>query len=161
MKKLLIILMLLIGSIQFINAQYVSDNSLGLRFGDNDGLGGELTYQRKITRYNRIELNLGYRNHKNYDAFKFTGIYQWIWTIDERLNGYVGLGAGLGSWSYSKGFNNNDDGIFINADGNIGIEYNFEAPLLISLDFRPEFELLGNYGRDPDLDIAMSFRYQF
>ena len=161
MNKLLIILIVLIGSIQSINGQYISDNSLGLRFGDNDGLGGELTYQRKMTQQSRIELNLGYRNHKSYDAFKFTGIYQWVWTIDERLNWYVGLGGGLGSWSYSKGLNNNDDGLFINADGNIGIEYNFKSPILISLDFRPEFEVLGNYGRDPDLDIAMSFRYEF
>ena len=55
----------------------------------------------------------------------------------------------------------NDDGLFINADGNVGIEYNFDAPFLISLDFRPEIGILGDYGKDTDLDLALSIRYQF
>ena len=85
----------------------------------------------------RLEVDLGYRNHKNYDAFKLSGIYQWIWNIDQGFNWYAGFGAGIGSWSYSNDINiDNDDGLFINADGNVGIEYNFNAPFLISLFVR-------------------------
>jgi len=49
------------------------------------------------------------------------------------------------------------------AAGDIGIEYNFDIPLLISLDFRPEIgfgdELYDN--NDLGLDIALGLRYQF
>ena len=44
--------------------------------------------------------------------------------------------------------------------GDIGIEYNFDIPLLLSLDFRPEFGF-GDYNDDLDLDIALGIRYQF
>ena len=30
-----------------------------------------------------------------------------------------------------------------------------------SMDFRPEIGIIGNYGKDTDLDIALSLRYQF
>lgn len=49
------------------------------------------------------------------------------------------------------------------AAGHIGIEYNLDIPLLLSLDFRPEMgfgdETYDN--DDLDLDIALSIRYQF
>ena len=49
------------------------------------------------------------------------------------------------------------------AAGNIGVEYNFDIPLLISLDFRPELGLIGYDGFDDnfDFDIALGLRYQF
>lgn len=162
MRKVFIIFSLLFCVTHILSGQNISDNSIGLRFGDNDGFGGELSYQKKLNENNRIEINLGYRNHKNYDAFKLTGIYQWVCNIDENLNWYTGFGGGIGSWGYSKGIINvKDEGVFVNAVGNIGIEYKFKAPLMISLDFRPEIEILGDYGRNPDLDIALSLRYQF
>ena len=111
---------------------------------------------------NRFEIDLGYRNHKNYDAFKLSGIYQWVWSIEDRLNWYAGFGGGIGSWSYSNSNNNDgDEGLFLNADGNVGIEYDFRGPILISIDFRPEIGILGDYGKDTDLDLALSIRYQF
>jgi len=145
-----------------VQAQDISRNALGVRFGDNDGFGGEISYQHELSESTRLELDLGFRNHKSYDAFKLTGIYQWVWNIDQGFNWYAGFGAGIGSWSAGNDYiGNSDDGLFLNADGNIGIEYNFDIPLLISLDFRPEIGVLGNYGKDTDLDIALSLRYQF
>ncbi|MDV7188387.1 hypothetical protein R3X25_13930 [Lutibacter sp. TH_r2] len=162
MKKLLIILIAIVGSFQFTNAQEVADNAIGIRFGDNNGIGGEISYQKKLNHENRLEVDLGYRNHDDYDAFKLTGIYQWVWNIDGGFNWYAGFGAGIGSWSYGDNFTgDDDDGLFLNADGNVGIEYNFNIPILISLDFRPEIELLGDYGNNTDLDLALSIRYQF
>ena len=123
---------------------------------------GEISYQHELGEMTRLELDLGFRSNKNSDAFKLTGIHQWVWNIDGGFNWYAGLGAGIGSWNAGNDYTGNDeDGIFINADGNVGIEYDFDIPLLISLDFRPEFGLVGDYGKDTDLDIALSLRYQF
>jgi hypothetical protein len=43
----------------------------------------------------------------------------------------------------------------------IGIEYNFDIPLLISLDFRPEFGGNGYYKNNYGSDIALGLKYQF
>jgi len=55
---------------------------------------------------------------------------------------------------------NNTSETFIFGAGDIGIEYNFEAPVLISLDFRPEFGFSNLY-KGFNSDIALSVRYQF
>lgn len=162
MKKIILVSIFVFSGILFTNAQEISENAIGLRFGDNDGFGGEISYQKRLDDDKRLEVDFGYRNHKDYDAFKLTGVYQWVWNIDGGFNWYAGFGGGLGSWSYSNGINtDNDDGLFINADGNVGIEYIFDSTILISLDFRPEIGLIGNYGKDTDLDLALSFRYLF
>lgn len=162
MKKLLFMSAFLFGTIFTVNAQDIARNALGVRFGDNDGFGGEISYQHELGENTRLELDLGFRSNKYSDAFKLTGIHQWVWNIDGGFNWYAGLGAGIGSWSHDNNYlGDEDEGIFINADGNIGIEYDFDIPLMISLDFRPEFGLVGNYGKDTDLDIALSIRYQF
>lgn len=154
--------MLVFCGILFTNAQEISKNAIGIRFGDNDGFGGEISYQKRLDDDKRLEVDFGYRNHKDYDAFKLTGVHQWVWNIDGGFNWYAGFGAGVGSWSYSNGINTDkEDGLFINADGNVGIEYNFDSTILISLDFRPEIGIIGDYGKDTDLDLALSFRYQF
>ncbi len=162
MKNLILVLVLFITGVFSINAQNISKNALGVRFGDNDGFGGEISYQRELSEAKRLEVDLGFRNHKYYDAFKLSALHQWVWNIDGRFNWYAGFGAGVGSWSADRNYiGNDDDGIFLNADGNIGIEYDFEIPLLISIDFRPEIGLFGNYGKDTDFDFALSLRYQF
>ena len=163
MKKV-IIAMVLFASVMFsAQSQNISRNAIGLRLGDNDGFGSEISFQRELGQATRLELDLGFRNRDSYgNAFKLSGIYQWVWNIDGGFNWYAGFGAGIGSWSKNKDYNgNDDDGLFLNADGNIGIEYDFDIPLLISLDFRPEFGIMGDYGDGTDLDLALSIRYQF
>jgi hypothetical protein len=162
MKKFVLVSILVLVVSFSMSSQEISNHAIGIRFGDNDGFGGEISYQRHLSENNRFEVDLGYRNHDNFNAFKLSGIYQWVWNIDGGFNWYAGFGAGIGSWSYNNGFISDvDDGIFINADGNVGIEYNFRVPILISLDFRPEIGIIGNYGKDTDLDLALSIRYQF
>ncbi|MEM6719436.1 MAG: hypothetical protein AAF611_08990 [Bacteroidota bacterium] len=139
-----------------LSAQQISDNAIGLRIGDNDGLGAEISYQRHIGGNNRLEFDLGFRNSNDVDAFKLVGLYQWVKPIDGNFNWYVGAGAGIGSYDAP-----NDDGTFALAAGNIGIEYNFDFPLLLSLDMRPELSFDDTYSDDLDLDIALSIRYQF
>lgn len=162
MKKLILSVFMLIGLAFTSQAQEISKNALGLRLGDNDGFGGEVTYQRALGSNNRLELDLGWRNSKNVDAIKLAGLYQWVWNIDGGFNWYAGVGGGLGSWSYDyQGAN--DKGTFVFAAGDIGIEYNFDIPLLLSLDFRPELYFNSGDFREDNFgpDIALGIKYQF
>jgi hypothetical protein len=162
MKKLILSAFMLIGLTMATYGQDISKNALGLRLGDNDGFGGEISYQRGLGDNNRLELDLGFRNNNNFDAFKLTGLYQWVWNIEGGFNWFAGVGGGLGSWSYD---NNNfkDDGTFIFAAGDIGIEYNFDVPIQLSLDFRPELYFNSDGYRNDNFgsDIALSIRYRF
>ncbi len=113
---------------------------------------------------NRLEFDLGWRNSKDVDAFKLVGLYQWVWNIEGGFNWYAGVGAGIGSWSYNKN-DFKDSGSFVLAAGDIGIEYNFqEAPIQLSLDFRPEIYFGGDYADFRDgfgPDIALGIRYRW
>ena len=160
MKKLVLSVLLIGGFVFSGQAQKISENALGLRLGDNDGFGAEVSYQRALGSANRLEADLGWRNSRNVDAIKLTGLYQWVWNIDGNFNWYAGAGAGLGSWRYNKnGYS--DSGTFVFAAGDIGIEYDFDIPLLLSLDFRPEFGGSGYYENGYGSDIAISVRFQF
>ncbi|PWL38812.1 hypothetical protein DKG77_11250 [Flagellimonas aquimarina] len=146
------------------SAQDISEHTLGLRLGDSDGFGAEISYQKSIGRYNRAEFNLGWRDSRQFDAFKLSGVYQWVHQLDGNFNWYYGVGGGLGSVEFEPIPNGDDnDGLFVFAAGDIGVEYNFDIPLLLSLDFRPEIGILGydGFDNDFDFDIALGIRYQF
>ncbi|MCL8006066.1 hypothetical protein M8845_01375 [Gelidibacter japonicus] len=165
MKKIFLIAIAFIGGTMFMNAQDIADNAIGLRIGDSDGFGAEVSYQRALGSNNRLELDLGLRNGSNYDGFKLAGIYQWVWNIDGGFNWYAGPGGGLASYSY-KYYNANerkvkDNQTFIFIAGDIGIEYVFDIPLMLSLDFRPEIAFGNDYNDDLDFDIALGIRYRF
>lgn len=164
MKKLILSTFMLLGLAFSSQAQDISKNALGLRLGDNDGFGGEISYQRAMESNKRLELDLGWRNSNDIDAFKIVGLYQWVWNIDGGFNWYAGVGTGLGNWNYSKD-GIKDDGIFILGAGNVGIEYNFSGfPLQLSLDFRPELYFGSDYADYRDgfgPDLALGIRYKF
>ena len=158
MKKLFLLAIAFIGFTTLSNAQDISPNAIGLRLGDSDGFGAEVSYQRGLGDNNRLEFDLGWRSGNGYDGFKLAGLYQWVWNIDGGFNWYAGAGGGVGSYSFDN--NDFDDETFVFAAGDIGIEYNFDIPLLLSLDFRPELGF-GDYRDDVDFDIALGIRYQF
>jgi hypothetical protein len=158
------LLALLFFSSAALSAQQISDHALGLRLGDSDGFGAEISYQKSLGRSNRLEANLGWRDSRDFDAFKLTGLYQWVRPLDGNFNWYYGAGGGLGSVDFANDVIVDDDGgLFIFGAGNIGIEYNFDFPLLLSLDFRPELGLVGydGFSDNFDFDIALGIRYQF
>jgi hypothetical protein len=157
MKKLFLLSIAFFGFTALIQAQDISPNALGLRLGDSDGFGAEVSYQRGLGDNNRLEFDLGWRSGNNYDGFKLAGLYQWVWNIDGGFNWYAGVGGGVGSYSFN---NDTNDETFVFAAGDIGIEYDFDIPLLISLDFRPELGF-GTFRDDLDFDIALGIRYQF
>ena len=123
-----------------------------------------MSYQRGLGKNTRFELDLGWRNSDHLSTFQLVGLYQWLWNIDGGFNWYAGVGGGLGRWSIDDKyyFGNKDDQskTFVFAAGDIGIEYDFDIPLLISLDFRPQVGLI-NYGDASNFDIALGIRYQF
>ncbi|MDA0176563.1 MULTISPECIES: hypothetical protein [Mesoflavibacter] len=160
MKNLFITTLAILGFATFSYAQNISPNAIGLRLGDSDGFGAEVSYQRALGDNNRLEADLGWRTGNNYDGFKLAGLYQWVWNIDGGFNWYAGVGGGLGSYSYDLPNVNDDSETFVFAAGDVGIEYDFDIPLLLSLDFRPEFGF-GDYRDDLDFDIALGIRYQF
>ena len=169
MKITTIFSLVLLFATASLSAQDISDHSLGLRLGDSDGFGAEISYQKSIGRYNRAEFNLGWRDSRNFDAFKLSGVYQWVHQLDGAFNWYYGFGGGLGSVDFEPipdtqgGAIDDNDGLFVFGAGNIGVEYNFNIPLLLSLDFRPEVGILGydGFSDNFDFDIALGIRYQF
>lgn len=161
MKKLFLVVCLSVAFAFSAQAQQISENALGLRLGDSDGFGAEISYQRGIGDNNRLEFGLGWRDGSNFSAFRILGLYQWVWILDGNFNWYAGVGGGVSTFSIDDvpmGSDDSDTSLF--AAGDIGIEYNFEIPLLISLDFRPEIGF-GNFNDDVDFDIALGLRYQF
>ncbi|MAN60146.1 MAG: hypothetical protein CMC08_09960 [Flavobacteriaceae bacterium] len=162
MKRLAIILFVFTAYALEGHAQTIAENAIGLRLGDSDGFGTEISYQRALGDNNRLEVDFGWRNSKNFDAFRLTGLYQWVWNLDGGFNWYVGAGGGLAQVDFDDNFDRFDDDseTYLYAAGDIGIEYNFDFPLLLSLDFRPEIGF-GDYNDDVDFDIALGIRYQF
>lgn len=147
-----------------LSAQEIADHALGLRLGDSDGFGAEISYQKSLGLNNRLELDLGWRDSRNFNAFKLAALYQWVRPIENNFNWYYGVGGGIGSVDFPNNPNNNDDGgFFVFAAGDIGIEYNFDIPLILSLDFRPELGVVGydGFSDNFDFDIGLGIRYQF
>jgi opacity protein-like surface antigen len=171
MKKHILTAVMLMGLAFTAQAQDIPKNALGLRIGDNDGFGGEISYQRGLGDNNRLELDLGWRDSRNYDGMKLAGLYQWVWNIDGGFNWYAGVGGGLGTWKFNKnpgpGWDGDDSGTFAFVAGDIGIEYQFDIPLQLSLDLRPEL-YFGDDRNDFDNDynnfgpdLALGIRYTF
>lgn len=171
MKKLFLSAFMLAGIAFSAQAQAPGErNAIGLRLGDNDGFGAEVSYQRWLSEDNRLEFDLGWRDSKHYDAVKLVGLYQWVWNIEGGFNWYLGAGGGVGTWSYddnnippwAEGNNYDDSGTFLLLAGDIGIEYNFDFPLQLSLDFRPEVYFGDDYRENnfgPDIALGARFRF--
>jgi len=158
MKKIILGVLILFSFSLNINAQEISSNTIGLRLGDSNGFGAEVSYQHKVSDNNRLEFDLGWRNGDNFTVIKIVGLYQWVRSLDGNFNWYYGVGAGLANFDIDEPVDESETSIIV--AGDIGIEYNFDIPLLISLDFRPEIGT-GDFNDDLDFDVALSFRYQF
>src|SRR5690606_15897270 len=119
--KRIILAAMLIGFAFSAQSQEIRENALGLRLGDNDGFGGEISYQRALSGNNRLEFDLGWRESKHVDAIKLVGLYQWVWNIDGGFNWYAGAGAGIGKWDYDGPHEvDPDNGTFLLLAGDIG-----------------------------------------
>lgn len=165
MKKVVLSALMLIGLVFNAQGQDLSKNAIGLRLGSNDGFGAEVSYQRALSQKNRVEIDLGWRSSTAYDAVKVAGVYQWVWEIQNGFNWYAGVGGGLASWSWDApaGYTGKNSGTSLFVAGNVGVEYNFDIPLQVSLDIRPELYFGENNYRTTNFgpDLALSVRYKF
>ena len=157
MKKVLFSLLLFFAAVFYAPAQ-VNPHAIGLRFGGGgDVLGGEISYQHGLGSTNRLELDLGLGSGNSWSRTDLTGIYQWDWNLTDGLNWFVGPGATIGLWKPS-----NNSGYFnIGVGGQIGLEYDFKkvgAPILLSLDTRPMWNLTGS-GSGFGWGAALGVRY--
>ncbi len=164
MKKYLLTAIIFATGILVSQAQEIAPNALGLRLGGANGVGAEVSYQRALGDNNRMEFDLGWRNDSHFDLVKATALYHWVWNIDGGFNWYAGAGGGLGIVDDNHHYedHHHDDGAFLYVAGNIGIEYNFDIPLILSVDFRPEIGF-SDYDVIDDFapDLAIGVRYQF
>jgi hypothetical protein len=136
------------------NAQ-VEPHAIGVRLGGgNFGSGAELNYLHGIGDANRIELGLGLNSLNSSSYMNLVGVYQWVWSLEQGFNWYVGPGAQLLLVKNASA---------ILVGGEVGVEYNFntnlEVPLLIGLDTRPMFNL--GDGDGFGWGVALSIRYTF
>ncbi|MEM7084997.1 MAG: hypothetical protein AAF489_02365 [Bacteroidota bacterium] len=161
MKNIFLVLFTVVGFGLSVQAQGIADNAIGIRVGDSDGFGTEINYQRGLSENNRLEFGLGWNSGSDVDAYKLTGLFQWVFVLDGNFNWYVGAGGGIGQIDFGNDFPGDPDNeTFLFAAGDIGIEYDFDIPLLVAIDFRPEIGF-GDFRDDLDFDIALSLRYQF
>lgn len=164
MKRTLLLLVAIVAFGWQGNAQQISDHVIGLRFGGNDGMGPEINYQHALHSNNRLEVGLGWYSRTHFSSTKLTGIYQWVWHLQDGFNWYAGPGGGIGFSSYKTGYysdptRGNESNTYILLTGDVGIEYLFDFPLTISLDVRPQI----NFGNNDNLnlDVGISARYRF
>lgn len=156
MKKFFVFALIFLGMVSLGHSQ-VKARSLGLRLGGGDVSGAEISYQHGMSNPNRLELDLGFGASENHNRIFLAGIYQWVWNLKNDFNWYAGPGASIGYYSYE----NADDNINIAVGGQIGIEYDFtrqDVPLLVSLDLRPMWDLLGD-NSGLGWGVALGVRY--
>lgn len=162
MKKLILVAIITVLT-AFSSFTQVNPHAIGFRGGaDNYGSGAELSYQHGLGDANRLELDLGWSSRKNHSDIYISGIYHWVFNISGGFNWFVGPGANLGL--HSDRDDNDNDGVTLGVGGQIGIEYDFNAngvPLMIGLDTRPMWRLLGYGNGNGFFGGALSLRYTF
>jgi hypothetical protein len=147
MKKTIIILAAIFCFAFAANAQ---PRAIGIR----GGYGAEFSYQHSLGD-NFVEADLGWTYHGTW----LTGIYDFLFPIQDGFNFYAGPGARIGAYSYKDDNRENHSGFDLGIAGQVGIEYNFNIPLQLSLDWRPAFTFI-----DSDFDyfgLSLGVRYRF
>ena len=150
MKKMILVMALVIGFAGMTSAQ-VDGKAIGLRL----GYGGEITYQHPLGSANRLELDLGFNTWGGTVwGTNLSGLYQWVWDLSDLgdgFNWYAGVGGavGLGGGNFGMGIL-----------GQVGIEYHFKVPLMLSVDYRPGLFVVPNLRSAYD-GLCLSLRYKF
>ena len=165
MKKLLVLVALIAISAVAVNAQ---KRAIGARL----GYGEYFSYQHNMGEKNMLEIEVGLPAFSGIEA---AATYDWLfpisgWQEAGNWNWYAGVGAGAGYiWAHPLllGYYSIPYG-FVGLAGRLGIEYNFDFPLSLSLDWRPIFGPRFGSGNIGFYDgglyygaIAWGIRYRF
>lgn len=179
MKKSILITIITFAFLSTSTAQ-VNSNAIGIRGGGGFGgsYGGEISYQKGFGESNRLELDFGFyssrrKNHKDfyydyYNHLSVSGIYHWVFNLTGGLNWFIGPGAQVGFYDYNHNYDDGDfykdrSGISLAIGGQLGLEYDFNEhgiPLLLSLDARPMWDMIGYYNGFGG-GAAFALRYTF
>ena len=128
MKKIILVAAMVLG---FAVAAAAQPRAVGVRFGG----GFEATYQHTLSSKNFVEGNLLL---SSFNPICVSGTYNWVlaqpnWTDKGDWGVYAGAGAtvGVGTGYFGLG-----------VIGQVGLEYTFWFPLQLSVDLRPQINLL-------------------
>ena len=110
-----------------------------------------------------LEFGLGLDNGFSTSAFHVDGIYNFMilepdWTPVGHWGFYAGPGASVAVWKNSD----DENTVYAGFLGNVGLEYTFNFPLQLSIDFRPR--LMFGDGRvrgDGPFSLGLGVRYAF
>lgn len=151
MKKIILAAALVLA---FTVAASAQPRAIGVRIGN----GGEISYQHSMgSNFLEVDGGLGLGLVDGVFNVGATGIYNFM--ISEFGNGfgfYAGPGAGVGLALGEVNY------LALSAAGMVGIEYNFNFPLQISLDFRQHIGIgFSGNGIWAPSSIGLGLRYQF
>ena len=158
MKKAILIIVAALGFAAFATAQ---PKSLGGRIGN---YGVDVSYENYVFGGPHfLEFELGLDNGFSTSAFHVDGIYNFMiaqpdWTPSGSWGFYCGPGASVAVWENAAA----ENVVFVGVVGNVGLEYTFDFPLSLSLDFRPR--LMFGDGRvrdDGPFTLGIGVRYAF
>lgn len=153
MKKIIVMIVAILALGTSAMAQE-GGSYLGVRLGAGYGTNAELSYQMGLGG-NRAEFDLGVNMNNGWNYFHLAGVYQWTGNITGGLGWYAGVGACLGiltgNWS----------GFGLGVVGQAGLSYDFSIPLQLTLDVRPEWDLIGDVTGFGWGGVALGIRYRF
>ena len=150
MKKIILVAAMVLG---FAVAASAQPRALGLR----GGWGAELSYQHGFgSDFLQADLGLNTFNSVHGSVIYNFMIAQPAWTSRGEWGFYAGPGAGVGLALGDVNY------FALSAAGMVGLEYTFDFPLQISLDFRQHIGLgFGGHGVWYPSSVGLSFRYRF
>lgn len=148
------LVLVLIISIQCASAQQYQ-TGVGFRFGFDNGV----TVKHFIADKNAIEGILSFYR----EGLLITGLYEIqnnkAFKVEE-LDWFYGAGGHLGFWGddHSPYEDDHSSTTVLGIDGIIGVEYVFkEAPISLSLDFKPILNLIGDAGVYGNLGFSVRY----
>jgi uncharacterized membrane protein len=148
MKKIVFVFSILFFTLAASAQEY--NNAVGIRLGPNSAnISPGFTIKHFLNATNAVEGIVGVSN-----GIGLCALYEWHHPIEsaEHLNWFVGAG-GYAAFRYSTSF--------IGAAGIVGLDYKFEQiPLNISVDWKPELNLITNVGFEAS-GVGVSARFTF
>jgi hypothetical protein len=155
-SKTLFIIALIFLTVSTSNAQEYTTGA-GLRLGRYQGI----TVKHFIKKGTAIEGILA----TQYGGFFIAGLYEKQQNAFDtpHLDWYYGVGAHIGSWDGGHSDNwvsNGESYTTIGIDGIIGLEYTFDVPVNLGLDWKPAFNFSSPSGFWFD-GLSLSVRYTF
>ena len=155
MKKLLFVLVAVMGMAFAANAQNIGGRFGGVGSASDAGYGAELSYQHYLGSANRLEFDLGF-SHRTDNYINLAAAYHWVFPIAGDFYWFIGPAVNVGHCK-NHGF-----GLAAGVQG--GAEWDPQnVPIQLAIDGRPLYDFL----MDPNCaytgfgyGVAFSVRYR-